>query len=205
MQVGKILLIYDNDSYMLGEETKTVSDPQLRHYMDWRFYINGELHPATCKVCGRVIDDNYLNPKFKLRKKKLALSITYDGFYIASDHFKEYIEKKRFNKITFRTLPSVNGFYQLAVNNVLQFDISNPYMQLEDYCDSCQSYSTIVSAAKVLKDLDKPLDRGLYRTDIKFGTSHEQAPLLIADTQTAEEINRNFKNIDFMRLGSSIK
>lgn len=202
MLIGKFFLIYDNDSYMLGEETKNVDDPKLRKYMDWRFLVDGELHPATCRSCGRKIETNYLNPNFKLNKKRMSLSATYDGYVIASKKFKTFVEQKGFSNILFRSLPSVKGHYQFITNNVLKYDMESRYLKLEDFCDSCKSYCSITSPAAVLADVCKPLEKGIYRTDLEFGTSYEQTPILITDIQTANEMDKAFKDIDFDDLYS---
>ncbi len=170
--------------------------------MDWRFYVDGKLHPATCELCGRKIDNQFINPNFKLRKKNMSLSITYDGYFIASERFKQFIEKKDLGKTIFNELPSVNGYYQFCTDSILKFDTNNPYLQLEDFCEVCKSYSTVASAATIIENVYKPLDIGIYRTDLELGTSHEQAPILITDIHTADKIKKSFKDIDFDDLYS---
>ncbi len=74
MIIGYMLTGHDNNSFMLGDETRKAETPEEREFFDWRFIQNGGQHPATCPKCGRKIDPNYINPKFKLKKKKMDFS-----------------------------------------------------------------------------------------------------------------------------------
>jgi len=87
--LGWELIVPDNDSCMLGEETEKVVDPILRKSCDWRFMLKGQPHPATCQRCGRKTNGDYLNPEFRVKKRRHFLSITQDGYVVASKEFQE--------------------------------------------------------------------------------------------------------------------
>src|SRR5262245_20805673 len=97
---------------MLGEDQRSVKKPGP--FYDWRFYLNGRPHPACCRTCGRKIDRDYVNPSYRVAKRRLDIGCTYDGYEIVSSRFKAFLEK-RWLKARLTPLPADPDFFWLAV------------------------------------------------------------------------------------------
>jgi len=122
MLVGYRMSEQDNDSFMLAGETRKAVTDEERKFFDWRFTFNGGQHPATCIKCGSKTDPNYVNPFFKLSKKRLDLSSTYDGYTIISEKFRDFLVSKKLIGIDFVSLPSQPKYYWLRVNRAIDID-----------------------------------------------------------------------------------
>jgi len=185
--LGWVVSVPDNDSYMLGDETEKVVDPILCKSHDWRFMHKGRPHPATCQRCGRKIVGDYLNPKFRVKKRRHSLSITYDGYVIASKAFQGFCTSDRYPGVDFLELPSDPEFAVLRVHDIVAFDPLGRGTRTENLCSACGRHSVVVGSAPVfLKEVRSPLKDGFYRTDLAFGCTHEQHPLLILGASTAD-------------------
>lgn len=198
MIVGYQISGRDNDSYMLGEETRKAETPEEYEFYDWRFTFNGGQHPATCTKCGRKIDPNFVDPNFKLRKKRLDISTTYDGYTIVSERFKNFCMNENIDGIEFIKLPSQPGFYWFRLNRILVVD-QEKSLELEFmyYCDVCNSYAGIFGASNLkFKNVSELIPEGIYRTDLEFAQAHEQSPMIISSVELGNLIKaQNFKGI----------
>ncbi len=180
----------DDDSNMLGDDTFDTPDSP---YYDWHFGKNGVPHPATCKTCGRKTDKNYINPKYKVRKRKRHLTGTNDGYDIVSTKFRSYCMKQQFKGLNFVPLPADRDFFVLRVSKKFTFDFKRAGTRFLQYCRTCRSYFSIVGGYPVcLKDRQRPIRSGIYRTDLVFGSGHEQCPILIVGIDTAESLIKKF-------------
>lgn len=198
MIVGYQISGHDNDSYMLGEETRKAETPEEYEFYDWRFTFNGGQHPATCTKCGRKIDPNFVDPNFKLRKKRLDISTTYDGYTIVSERFKNFCMNENIDGIEFIKLPSQPGFYWFRLNRILVVD-QEKSLELEFmyYCDVCNSYAGIFGASSLkFKNVSELIPEGIYRTDLEFAQAHEQSPMIISSVELGNLIKaQNFRGI----------
>jgi hypothetical protein len=108
MIVAYTLSAHDDGTHMLGDET--YRPPRSAGFHDWRFGKDGVPHPATCPTCGRKTDSEYVNPKFKARRRTWDISHTCDGYVIVSKHFREFCEKHGWHGMTFLPLPADKDF-----------------------------------------------------------------------------------------------
>jgi hypothetical protein len=67
MIVAYELSAHDDGTNMLGNETYT--PPPSAGFHDWRFGKGGVAHPATCPTCGRKTDAEYINPRFRAKRR----------------------------------------------------------------------------------------------------------------------------------------
>jgi len=125
MNLGCQLHCHDADSFMLGEESIRETDPELRKITRWRIGKGGKLHPAVCPTCGRVLDRDLWERKFRLRKKKLDFSVTYDGYTIVSEKAKTFFEERKVDGLRFVPLPSAKGKYWLDEYGVPQLEVDS--------------------------------------------------------------------------------
>jgi len=195
--MGKYLIAYslsghNNDSYMLGEETTKAKTEEERQFYSWRFIKDGAQHPSTCKKCGRKIDPDFIDPDFFLRKKNMDISSTYDGYTIVSKKFKDFCERQSevISGVEFIALPSQLDHYRLVIRNIIDVDKSRSIgIRFLYYCDLCHKYAGVFGTGKLrFKNIESPILKGMYRTDIDFAQAHEQHPVIIVGLELANKI-----------------
>ncbi|GLS94411.1 hypothetical protein GCM10007918_17030 [Piscinibacter gummiphilus] len=124
MSKARTILAYeltgqDDDSYMLGEETfEPASAPG-----DWRFGREGLPHPATCTACGGKIDAGYVNPHYRVKKRRRDLTATYDGYLLASVRLCEVLKESGADAADFVALPADPGYFWLRPTAVLSYSV----------------------------------------------------------------------------------
>ena len=196
--IGYKLSGHDNDSYMLGEETRKALTDEERQYFDWRFVKDGNQHPATCPKCGRKLDADYVDPNFRLCKKSMDISSTYDGYTIVSEKFRLFCKSQAISGIEFIGLPMQTEHYRLVVRNIIEIDKTNSVgIRYLYYCDRCRSYAGVFGTGGVrFKGIESPITQGIYRTDLEFAQAHEQCPVIVVGTEVAAAMkSANFKGI----------
>ena len=145
---------------------------------------------ARCTKCGRVLDKNYVNPRFELVRAVYDLSYTYDGYCIASNKLKEFCVRNDYEGLDFAPMPSVPSFFSLQVRRVVEFDSERRETRFENYCESCKRFETVVGAYPVYLKSPVPLGDGFFRTDLEFGSGDEQHPLLLVGHETYQKLKR---------------
>ena len=189
---------HDNDSYMLGEDTFKVTDPEKRKFYDWRFLLNENQHPATCPECGRKINEDYVSPSFRLRKKSLDIGTTYDGYTIVSERFRDFIDEQKITDIEFVQLPSQPHHFWMRVHSIIEVDTERSIgIRFLNYCDVCKSYAGVFGTSMLrFKGIDSEFPKGIFRTDLLFAQAHEQHPVILLDPELGKSIReRKFKGI----------
>ena len=184
--IAYLLSGLDNDSYMLGEETRKATAEE-RKFFDWRFVKDGKQHPATCPKCGRKIDPAYIDPSFKLSKKRLDIGSTYDGYTIVSDKFKAFCESHEVKGIEFAVLPSQPHHYRFVAHSILDIDTAKSQgLRVFYHCDLCDNYAGVFGTGGLrFEGVDSPVIQGIFRSDLEFGQAHEQAPLIVVGIELA--------------------
>lgn len=187
---------HDDGTHMLGRET--FRPPPSAGYYDWRFGKDGVPHPATCETCGRKTDANYVHPKFRAKKRTWDISSTYDGYCIVSSRFRQFCEQQGWRGMQFVTLPSDNDFFVLRISKTLTFDAERRETRFEDPCPTCKSYFNVIGANPAyLHGIKSPIKEGFFRSDLEFGSGHEQHPLILIGVETAKKLkDQGFRNYD---------
>lgn len=196
MIIAYLIMPQDDDSYMLGEETYRQASPAKYH--DWRFGRDGIPHPATCPTCGRKIDLDFVNPEFRANHRNWDIGVTYDGYDIVSKALRDYCRSNDWQGITFVPLPADPDFFVVRLTRVLRFDADRRGTRFEKLCPSCGKYNSVAGATPVyLRDIKEPIADGFFRTDVEFGSAHEQGPLMLVGVRTAEQLRKKgFRNCD---------
>ncbi|MFH1026487.1 MAG: hypothetical protein V1791_00645 [Pseudomonadota bacterium] len=206
MTVGFLLAGHDNNSFMLGEDSRKAMTLEEGEFYHWRFTLNGGLHPAICQKCGRKTDQSFFNPKFNLCKKRMDISSTYDGYTIVSERFRQFCISQKLNSLEFVKLPSQPGHYWLRVHNVLVIDREkSTEIQFRHHCDLCNSYAgvhwTSWPAKICFQDVESAILTGIYRSDMEFADSHEQSYLTIVSFDLVTAIKaQKFKGISLTKI-----
>ena len=186
MVIAWHISLHFNDTYMLGA---TYRPKNPGRYYHWRFGTNGVPHKATCPTCGRKTDSKYINPDFRLKRRKWDIGITYDGYTIVSERFKQLCKDHRWKGVQFVPLPAEPGFYVLTLVNTVKFDAKRRQTRFEDWCRTCKAYFSVVGATPVyLKEVHEPILNGFFRSDLEFASGHEQHPLMIVGIETAKAL-----------------
>jgi hypothetical protein len=196
--IGYSLSGHDNDSYMLGEETRRALTDEERQFFDWRFVKDGKQHPATCPKCGRKIDPGFVDPSFHLSKKSMDIGSTFDGYTIVSEKFKRFCESHEMRGIESIALPSQPKHYWFVIRNIIEVDTTKSLgIRFLYYCDWCQKYAGVFGTDGLrFKGVESPITEGIYRTDIEFAQAHEQHPIIVVGTEVAAAMKAaKFKGI----------
>ena len=189
MIVAYELCPHDNDTHMLGDET--FRPPRSAGFHDWRFGKDGVPHPATCPTCGTKTDPEYVNPKFKAKRRTWDIGATYDGYDIVSKRFRDFCRKHRWEGMTFVPLPADKDFFVLRLSKVLPFDSKRGETRFEDPCPTCGEYYNVIMEGPVyLRGVTEPIQDGFFRSDLEFASGPEQHPLILVGLGTAEKLRK---------------
>ena len=187
MIIGYSITGYDNDSFMCSSADEVLQD------MDGL---------AVCPKCGYRTDFFYINSHFRASRRTYDLSSTYDGYTIVSRKFKEFCQRRGYEKLDFKGFEADPDFFALMSATIVEFDSDRSKPRFEDYCDACGNYESIVGPSPIyLKDISTPLADSFYRTDLLFASGNEKHPLIIIGPDTkAAILCEGFKNIDFEEI-----
>ena len=155
MTLGYRLSGPDNDSYMLH---------------------GGDSAPR-CPVCGFVLNHEWINEKFSLKKRQWDISFTYDAYCIVSTRFRDALGNDR--GAIYRALPSEPLFFVLDANEAVAFDSHRRKTRFENFCEGCGRYRQVIGSTPVFLPTTEPLPDRLLRTDIEFGSDDALHPLLL--------------------------
>ncbi len=187
MLIAYHVLTRDNETQMLGDATWYPEDPC--GFYDWRFAQDGAPHPATCPACGRKTDPTFINPSYKLKKRRWDFGLTRDGYFIVSRRFRKFCEDQGWEGMEFVTLPAEDLFFVLRLTCILKFDVVKGETRFKKFCSQCGAYHDVVGAIPVyLSQISEPIEDGFYRSDLEFGSGHEQCPLILVGTNTAPKL-----------------
>lgn len=162
----------DNDSYMCSwgggilEEIKDI-DP--------------------CPKCGYRTDFEYINPKFKVKRRTYDFSYTYDGYCIVSLKFKETCLRAGFKNLKFVNLPGDNDFFDFRPEKTVEFDVLKRKTRFIDKCTTCGNYEEIIGATPAFIKGDIPCE--VFRSDISFGSGNSKSPIIFI----TEEVKNIFR------------
>jgi hypothetical protein len=173
--------VNDNDSFMCSSTDKVFDN------------MKGL---AVCEECHYRTDFEYVNDDFEIKRKSYDLSGTYDGYYIASLKFKEFLTREGINNIDFIALKNAPEFYVMFVRSEVIFDTEKRKSRSENFCETCGNFESFVGATPAF--LKEPLNNDICRTDIMFGSGNEKHPLLIASEDFVTLVKREkLKGIRF--------
>lgn len=169
MTIGYFLMGQDNDSYFLDLDN---------------------LYASKCFKCECLLDSiNYFNPSFKLKKRTYDLSYTYDGRCIVSLKFKEFCIRNGYQGLTFKVFEREPNFFLLNIKNEVEFDSEKSGTSFIKYCDVCLRYEEVVGFSPgYLKNVEKKLKDGFYRTNLLFGAGNSKHPIIIVAPETQSKL-----------------
>ncbi len=149
-------------------------------------YLNEDLYEKNICECLEFVKhrEKYLNEHFKIRRRSLDVSTTYDRAEIVSEKFKSFCDKINLKGISFFNLQNQKSHYLMIVNNILEYDNEPNRLTSIEYNDECQEFNEVVGAYPIKLKSQKILNKGIYRTDIEFGRGYAKSPVIIVDCET---------------------
>ncbi len=197
MRIAYHVLTMFNETWMLGDETWYPDDPG--GFYSWRIAQNGRPHPATCPACGRKTDPTYINPSYKVKKRRWDFGMTRDGYFSVSQRFRQFCEDQGWAGMEFVTLPADDQFFVLRLTRILTFDAARCEIRFEKFCRQCGAHHDVVGAIPVhLRGVSEAIEEGFFRSDLEFGSGHEHHPLILVGTKTAPKLrSQRFLRMQF--------
>lgn len=182
MIIGYLAWPPDNGTYMWA-------DPKIR----------GTPPPGVvCGVCEQRIDYGAVNPNYRPPKSHYDLCRTFDGTDLVSQRLRDYLELQRLANVTFEPLQTTDRYFVLRCSNILRL-IRPPTSRSEEYCMTCGQYRSVWGnqpETARYEGVEKPLQKGLYVTDVRVGYYPVMGPLLVVGVETWEGMNlEKFKGL----------
>ena len=169
------LQFYDNDSYLLD-----VSKVNRHKYI-------------TCPSCRMILNKRSLVeehlPTYKIKRKKYHLSVSYDGFKVVSQEFKDLYEISSWQGLVFYPVPKSKGFYLIECSQQVVLNEAKRPIEFESKCNECGLYMGGYGSVPPYIDADvfqKLKPNTFYRSNLEFGYDFEQDYSLFARTFNIE-------------------
>lgn len=143
-----------------------------------------------CEECGSVLDRNYIPTTLKLHSGKLRdLGSTYDNQAIYSKRFKDHCEEAKY-AVDFWTINSALLAFHFRPKQSLRFDAVRRKTKFSP-CPRCNGYYEVIGATPIfLLDVATPVQRGIFRTDLEFGSFSSKGPVIVVGVETKAELAR---------------
>lgn len=138
---------------------------------------------VLCKECQSCFDFKYHPSSLGiLASKKYDVSFTYDNRIIVSNKFKEFCSRNKIEGLNFYQLDDKSLYYFIP-ENIIKINAEKSGIGFYDKCSLCVNYESAVGISS-LSFNTKDISRGIYRTDICFGSEKEKSPVVIVDIET---------------------
>ncbi len=164
-----------------------LDDPEIKADM-----LPDDDRGLVCPECTRQMDENYLNPDFRVPKVAPDIGHTYDDCQIVSQKFRDVMETSGYQGVEFRPIIASVGFYSLKVLNVLSFT-RPPELKFAELCGRCGRFASVWGhrSVKVLIPSAGVPD-GIYRSDLIMGYRRLMGPTLIV-TEPVKQVFQKAK------------
>jgi hypothetical protein len=162
----------DNDSYM---------------------YIDG--HPDRCEDCGAKLSHIY-NLDMKIKKSRLDIFSTYDHYTIISKKLLDYLQSKNI-EFKYYPLNRYTDYFLFDEIELPQIKIENyDHLKFSQKCKTCGRQTAYSSFS-----IDRPIIKGIYRTDLLFSDPGRESPVILIGLETYKELNQQrFKGMSFLPI-----
>lgn len=168
--VAALFYGHDNGTYMVGS-----CDTRLPGISDAVF----------CPQCGWKKDWTFVRDDYRLGRKRMDVSSTYDGMTIISSRARAAFCDSGIGADQMRELPGQPGYFALLPTDVVHFDFERRRTRFSDQCSACGLYGSVAGATP-------PFFKGLpqesiwiARTDLLFGSRNEHHPLIVVSARVA--------------------
>jgi hypothetical protein len=154
--------------------------------------FDDERHPnaATCSKCSYLLNFDYYNPNFKIKRKVFDLSHCWDTGIIISLKFKEYLVRQKYSRLDFLNFNNDNLFYQLFLKNEVELDPIKRDVRFINKCLVCNNYDEVIGATPCFLKNEMPLEDGLFKSNLYFGSGNRKEPIILVGTETKEKMKK---------------
>jgi hypothetical protein len=145
----------------------------------------------VCPTCGMVLDFTYVNPNYRVPKRCPDLSHTYDGFFIASRKFKNFVESERLDGLEFRQIPKEPDYQTVILTRVIPVT-EPPELKREEFCETCRRYVSVWGLSHLaIRTEPRRAYHGFYRSNIEMGYRLMMFPLLFVTADLKDSIKKS--------------
>lgn len=155
---------------------------------------------CLCSACGSKLRRDMWNPAFTMKKVRYDLSITYDGFYIASDRFRIFSDRLGL-ALSFLPLPAKPKypapFHLMESLDSVRIDTARSLPEFGRVCPACGQNTFIVGVVHCFagEDVSPP---AICHGDLQFGDGFEKFHILLVGEMLADALSR--ANFDGLHL-----
>lgn len=196
-----------NDSYAFRADVPLNQHQRVNQQIAPDMSGASRMGVRRCEVCGE-LTSKWEEPLFDLiiKKRRLDISITYDGVLIASPRFKSIYEANDLSGLVFRQLPNDPDFFAVYALKMVEFDAGRRKTRFITPCPRCGRFESVVGATPVfLKDGSEIKSSEFVRTDLEFGSGDEKHPLLICGEVVADSLsNSKLKGVDLAAINDNV-
>jgi len=153
-----------------------------------------------CPECECLLDPYYRSLRIEFNSH-YDFSCTYDGVFITSKRFKEYIQSMSYKNLIFYPVNENNIFFYFQVmNSVVVVDKNKTGIKYDKKCKTCNYPSQIFGGPKIFIDQAEPLADGFHTTDTYWRTGSGYRPKILIGLETYEKLKtQKFKGLDMAR------
>jgi len=149
--------------------------------------------PRRCAKCGELLA-KWDEPLAGLRitRRKLDLSVTYDGIEIASAAFRRVVSLNQLTGLKFIPLPEDPDFFQVIATKVVAVDSAKTGVEFDKRCKKCGRHESVTLGGRdlVLKPSARIPARGFARTDLEFASEDEKCPIILCGHDAGEILKK---------------
>ena len=143
---------------------------------------------SVCAACGFKTSTFFINPTFKVRRRTLDVSFTYDGYAICSLKVLEAVHRAGLTGARFEALPGDREFTVLIPSTVVAFDTARRQTRFGELCPTCGLYGSVAGATPAYLREQPVTD--FCRSDVLFGSGNSRWPLLLVSAAAKHMIQR---------------
>jgi hypothetical protein len=171
--LGYLLLAHDNGSHMYGRDSTA----------------------PRCSECGFIVDRTVLDPGFRLRRRTMDVSFTYDHCCVVSERFRS---ETLGLGASFQALIEEPGFYTMNVDSdPIRFDSEARHSAFDAWCCGCERFTQVAGLTPVYLVDWEPLPERFSRTDVSFGSGDELSPAFLVGPILAQRLRKlNFRGLE---------
>lgn len=167
--VAAILSGHDNGCYVTAD---------CKHRM-----FNDVPDAVFCGTCGWKTDWTFCRPTFRLGRRRLDVSYTYDGACIISDRARSIIASLTAEANIVRSLDMEPGYFHLIPHDTIHFDVQRRGTRFGTLCNTCRLWSTVAGGSPAFLKSVPAGSKHLFRTDILFGSYNARHPMIVISSE----------------------
>ena len=156
---------------------------------------------TLCPACKNCVDWSYVPTKISLpRSSRYDVSATYDNRILWSTRALEAILELKLvdpTQVSKITTGYFDVFY-FVPSQTVPFDVTRSRTKIARDCEVCGKPRDVSGSTPTFLSCQELPGRGIFRTDLAFGSGQERFPLLVADLLSAQALREwHFRGLTF--------